>query len=76
MIGIVLVAAFFVWEIKFAPYPMAPKALFKKSKKTMVVILLITCLSGGNYFAMLLFWPTQVYNVYGKLSEPDATLKS
>lgn len=44
---------------------MVPKALFSKAKKTMIVILLITFLSGGNYFAMLLFWPTQVYNVYG-----------
>jgi hypothetical protein len=32
----------------------------------MIIILLITFLSGGNYFVMLLFWPTQVYNVYGK----------
>jgi hypothetical protein len=45
---------------------MVPKALFSKAKKTMIVILLITFLSGGNYFVMLLFWPTQVYNVYGK----------
>ena len=44
---------------------MVPKALFSKSKRTMVVILLITFLSGGNYFALLLFWPTQVFNVYG-----------
>ena len=32
----------------------------------MIVILLITFLSGGNYFVLLLFWPTQIYNVYGK----------
>lgn len=31
----------------------------------MIIILLITWLSGGNYFVLLLFWPTQVYNVYG-----------
>jgi hypothetical protein len=45
----------------------------------MIVILLITFLSGGNYFVMLLFWPTQVYNVYGKplplnLDSPRLTL--
>lgn len=45
---------------------MVPKALFSKAKQTMIVILLITFLSGGNYFVMLLFWPTQVYNVYGR----------
>ncbi|KAF1919900.1 major facilitator superfamily domain-containing protein [Ampelomyces quisqualis] len=64
ILGIVLIIAFFVWEF-FAPYPMVPRALFSKAKKTMIVILLITFLSGGNYFVMLLFWPTQVYNVYG-----------
>jgi hypothetical protein len=47
---------------------MVPRALFSKAKKTMIVILLITFLSGGNYFVLLLFWPTQVYNVYGKCS--------
>jgi hypothetical protein len=67
ILGIILIIAFFVWEF-FAPYPMVPKALFNKAKKTMVIILLITFLSGGNYFVMLLFWPTQVYNVYGKPS--------
>lgn len=45
---------------------MVPKALFSKAKKTMIIILLITFLSGGNFFALLIFWPTEVYNVYGK----------
>lgn len=45
---------------------MVPRALFKKAKRTMIVILLITCLSGGSFFALLLFWPTEVYNVYGQ----------
>jgi hypothetical protein len=31
----------------------------------MIAILLVTFLSGGNFFALLLFWPTQVFNVYG-----------
>ena len=30
-----------------------------------IIILLITFLSGGNFFVLLLFWPTQIYNVYG-----------
>lgn len=65
VIGIVMIGAFFVWEF-FAPHPMVPRALFKKAKRTMIVILLITFLSGGNFFVLLLFWPTQIYNVYGK----------
>lgn len=65
VIGIVLIICFFLWEAKFAKHPMVPGALFSKSKRTMIAILLITFFSGGNFFAMLLFWPTQVYNVYG-----------
>jgi hypothetical protein len=45
---------------------MVPRALFSKAKKTMIVILLITFLSGGNFFVLLLLWPTEIYNVYGR----------
>lgn len=31
----------------------------------MICALLITFFSGGNFFVLLLFWPTQVYNMYG-----------
>lgn len=65
VLGIILIIAFFVWEV-YAPHPMVPRAIFHKAKQTMMVILLITFLSGGNYFVLLLFWPTQIYNVYGK----------
>ena len=65
VLGIVLIIAFFVWEV-YAPYPMVPRALFHKAKQTMIVILLITFLSGGNYFFMLLNWRTQINKVNGK----------
>ncbi|KAL1798825.1 hypothetical protein ACET3X_002862 [Alternaria dauci] len=64
VLGIVFIIAFLVWEV-YAPHPMVPPALFHKAKRTMIVILLITFLSGGNFFVMLLFWPTEIYNVYG-----------
>lgn len=64
VLGLVMIIAFFIWEFH-APYPMVPRALFKKAKRTMILILLITWLSGGSYFVLLLFWPTEVYNVYG-----------
>ncbi|PIA91001.1 Multidrug resistance protein 3 [Cercospora beticola] len=65
MLGITVITAFFVWEIKYAPHPMIPKAVFSKDKRSMIMIFLITFFSGGNFFVMLIFWPTQVYNVYG-----------
>jgi len=65
LIGFVLIMVFFFYEVKFAKYPMVPKALFSKEKRTMICLLLITFFSGGNFFVLLLFWPTEVYNVYG-----------
>lgn len=65
IIGIVLIIGFFIWEMYLAPHPMVPKAIFSKDKRTMILILLTTFFSGGNFFVILLFWPTQVYNMYG-----------
>lgn len=65
IIGIVLLIAFFTWEVIGAKHPMLPGRTFSKAKRTMILILLITFLSGANFFVMLLFWPTQIYNVYG-----------
>lgn len=44
---------------------MVPSRIFSRDKNTMISILLVTFFSGGNFFALLLFWPTEVYNVYG-----------
>ena len=61
-----MIIAFFVWEVKFAPHPMAPPAIFSLEKRTMIIILVITFVSGGNFFVLLMMWPSQIYNVYGK----------
>ena len=65
-IGLVFIIAFFIWEF-YAPYPMCPRELFSKSKRTTIAILVITFFSGGNYFVMLLLWPSELTNVWGKL---------
>lgn len=70
IIGAVLIVAFFVWELKFAKHPMVPAKVFSKDKRTMILILLITFLSGGNFFAILLFWPTQAHNMYSQYHPP------
>lgn len=49
----------------FAKFPMCPPRIFSRDKRSMICILLITFFSGGNFFVMLLFWPTEVYNLYG-----------
>ncbi|KAL8783684.1 MAG: hypothetical protein Q9195_009309 [Heterodermia aff. obscurata] len=64
LIGVALIAAFFVWEWKFAKYPMFPARL-KQNPRILILTLIITFISGANFFSVLLFWPTQAFNVYG-----------
>ncbi|RMZ80142.1 hypothetical protein DV737_g3064, partial [Chaetothyriales sp. CBS 132003] len=65
LLGVALIAIFFVYEVMWAKHPMVPARIFSRDKRTMGAILLVTFLSGGNFFALLLFWPTEVFNVYG-----------
>ncbi|KAL2042739.1 hypothetical protein N7G274_004498 [Stereocaulon virgatum] len=63
-IGALLLVLFTVWEAKFAKYPMFPARL-KQAPRILILTLIITAISGANFFSVLLFWPTQAYNVYG-----------
>ena len=64
LLGAALVALFLVWEMKFARFPMFPLGILQETR-TVLLTLVITCISGANFFSILLFWPTQSYNVYG-----------
>jgi len=65
-----LIGAFFlmvlfpIWEIKFAKFPMFPSRM-KKEARTLTLTLIITAISGANFFSVIMFWPTQAFNVYG-----------
>ncbi|KAH8811462.1 fungal trichothecene efflux pump [Xylogone sp. PMI_703] len=64
LLGAFLIIAFFFWEAYGAKYPMFPKRL-KKDPRILALTLIITFISGANFFSVLLFWPTQAFNVYG-----------
>ncbi|KAH7409354.1 fungal trichothecene efflux pump [Cadophora sp. MPI-SDFR-AT-0126] len=64
LIGAALLAGFCFWEIYGAKYPMFPSRL-KKEPRVLALTLVITFISGANFFSVLLFWPTQAFNVYG-----------
>ena len=64
IIGIFLIVAFLLWEWKGAAHPMFPARL-KQAPRIFYLTLIITFVSGANFFSVLLFWPTQAYNVYG-----------
>lgn len=64
ILGAFLIIAFLIWEIKGAKYPMFPARL-KQNPRILALTLVITFISGANFFSVLLFWPTQSFNVYG-----------
>lgn len=61
--GMVFVA-FPLWEVKFAKYPMFPSRM-KQNTRALTLTLVITAISGANFFSVVMFWPTQAFNVYG-----------
>lgn len=52
------------WETYGAKYPMFPKRL-RQDPRILGLTLVITFISGANFFSILMFWPTQAFNVYG-----------
>lgn len=64
ILGAVLIVAFVLWEMFGAKYPMVPTRL-KQDARILVLTLILTFISGANFFSVLLFWPTQAFNVYG-----------
>ncbi|KAK5069331.1 hypothetical protein LTS08_008477 [Lithohypha guttulata] len=74
--AILLFVLFPIWEIKFAKFPMFPSRM-KKEARILTLTLLITAISGANFFSVdfnnqytftnenFRFWPTQAFNVYG-----------
>lgn len=75
IIGVVLLVTFAFWQSRLAPYPMVPRRLVghhhegaagpPPRKRTMWLALIITFVSGANFFSVLMLWPSQAYNMYG-----------
>ncbi|MCJ1405015.1 hypothetical protein MMC11_008241 [Xylographa trunciseda] len=65
ILGFLFLVAFVIWEIKFAKFPMFPSRL-KQAPRTLALTLVITFVSGANFFSIIMFWPTQAFNVYGQ----------
>ncbi|PQE05904.1 MFS drug efflux pump protein [Rutstroemia sp. NJR-2017a BVV2] len=64
ILGAVFIIVFCIWEAKFARFPLFPRRLHKEPR-ILILTLIITFISGANFFSVLLFWPTQAFNVYG-----------
>lgn len=59
-----MIIGFVVWEAYGAKHPMFPKRL-RQEPRILGLTLVITFISGANFFSILMFWPTQAFNVYG-----------
>lgn len=64
ILGVALLVAFGFWEVYGAKHPMFPSRL-KQDTRILGLTLVITFISGANFFSYLMFWPTQAFNVYG-----------
>ncbi|KAF7954206.1 hypothetical protein EAE96_005335 [Botrytis aclada] len=64
ILGVAFIVAFCFWEVYGAKHPMFPARL-RKEPRILALTLVITFISGANFFSVLLFWPTQAFNVYG-----------
>ncbi|KAL2830231.1 fungal trichothecene efflux pump [Aspergillus cavernicola] len=64
ILGLVLLIAFGFWEVYGAKYPIFPSRL-KQEPRILGLTLVITFISGANFFSVIMFWPTQAFNVYG-----------
>jgi MFS family permease len=64
ILGACLLIGFAAWEVYGAKYPMFPSRL-KQAPRILALTLVITFISGANFFSIIMFWPTQAFNVYG-----------
>jgi len=64
ILGVAFLVAFVFWEAYGAKHPMFPKRL-RQEPRILGLTLVITFISGANFFSILMFWPTQAFNVYG-----------
>ncbi|KAJ1335759.1 MFS transporter DHA2 family multidrug resistance protein [Microdochium nivale] len=64
ILGLLTLIAFIMWETRWASYPMFPRRL-GRVQRNFTLTLIITFISGANFFAVLMIWPPQAHNVYG-----------
>lgn len=64
ILGAAMIVAFLLWEAYGAKHPMFPKRL-QQDPRVLGLTLIITFISGANFFSIIMFWPTQAFNVYG-----------
>jgi MFS family permease len=52
VVGVCCVVVFAIWEWRFAKYPMFPARLKEKNARVLTILLIVTFVSGANFFAV------------------------
>lgn len=73
ILGAVLLVAFCFWEAYGAKYPMFPKRL-RQEPRILSLTLIITFISGANFFSILMWWPTQSLYLFPTMTSRRAEL--
>ncbi|KAK3500884.1 fungal trichothecene efflux pump [Neurospora crassa] len=64
ILGFFVLIVFGIWEFNRAKTPMIPRDL-GPAPRTLIMTMIITFISGANFFSVLMLWPSEAYNVYG-----------
>lgn len=63
IIGLVLLAAWVIWEYKFARYPMVPKQIFS-GQRVVTLTFFVAFVAGINFYSLLNFYPLSFATMY------------
>ncbi|KAH8697978.1 major facilitator superfamily domain-containing protein [Talaromyces proteolyticus] len=63
VLGTILLLTFAIWEVYGTKHPIFPSRIIQEPR-VFGLPLLITFISGANFFSVIMFWPTQAFNVY------------
>ncbi|KIW09922.1 hypothetical protein PV08_11698 [Exophiala spinifera] len=66
LIGILLIAAWIAWEIKFAKFPMVPKEMFQ-GQRIVGLAFFIAFVAGMDFYSVINFFPLS----FGAVYDPD-----
>ncbi|KAK3396052.1 fungal trichothecene efflux pump [Sordaria brevicollis] len=64
ILGFIVLIVFGLWEYKGSKNPMIPRDL-GPAPRTLIMTMIITFISGANFFSVLMLWPSEAYNIYG-----------
>lgn len=63
LIGFFTIAAWVIWEWKFARHPMIPLELFQ-GQRVVALAYVVAFVAGMNFFSVLNFWPLMISSVW------------